>query len=402
MTHPTISPTISGVKIALVHNQFTLRGGTERYLVGLACFLAERGHEVHVFSSKVDPVLSGIRGLKFHKIWLPRLGPVVKVLGMWLVTRLVVRGDEFDIVHGFGRTTGHQVHRLGGGCHARYLEGLIARTASKWKRFLLRFSPLHRLLLWIEKQQVTDRRSRLVLVSDMSRKDLTDRYGSAGAKLEVVHNGVDTQRFHPKNRPLFFTEVREQYHLVPEDTVVLFVGGDWERKGLDVAFGVVSRLSDIVDLKLLVAGEDRRFDQYTELAARMGVLENIHFAGSVERMERVYAGADLLLVPTRYDPFANVTLEALASEVPVVTSGAHVNGAVEVLGDCRAVRVVEDAEDVEGMAAAARELLEHPDQAGLRVAARELAMDNRDLANYERVEAVYREVTGRSAAGERR
>ena len=372
MTHPTISPTISGVKIALVHNQFTLRGGTERYLVGLACFLAERGHEVHVFSSKVDPVLSGIRGLKFHKIWLPRLGPVVKVLGMWLVTRLVVRGDEFDIVHGFGRTTGHQVHRLGGGCHARYLEGLIARTASKWKRFLLRFSPLHRLLLWIEKQQVTDRRSRLVLVSDMSRKDLTDRYGSAGAKLEVVHNGVDTQRFHPKNRPLFFTEVREQYHLVPEDTVVLFVGDQ--------------------NIKL----------PCDKLAARMGVLENIHFAGSVERMERVYAGADLLLVPTRYDPFANVTLEALASEVPVVTSGAHVNGAVEVLGDCRAVRVVEDAEDVEGMAAAARELLEHPDQAGLRVAARELAMDNRDLANYERVEAVYREVTGRSAAGERR
>ena len=402
MTLQSISPTIPGVKIALVHNQFTLRGGTERYLVGLACFLVERGHEVHVFCSKADPILSGIRGIRFHKIWLPRLGPFFKVLGMWLTTRLVVRGDEFDIVHGFGRTTGHLVHRLGGGCHARYLEGLIARTKSEWRRLLLRFSPLHRLLLWIEKQQVTDRRSSLVLVSDMSRRDLVDRYGSGGARLEVVHNGVDTQRFHPKNRPLFFTEVREQYHLVPEDTVVLFVGGDWERKGLDVALGVLSKLSDIVDLKLLVAGEDRRFDQYTELATRLGVLENVHFTGMVDRMERVYAGADLLLVPTRYDPFANVTLEALASELPVVTSGAGVNGAVEVLRDCPAIRVVEDAEDVDGMAAAVRELLEHPDQAGLRVAARELAMDNRDLVNYERVEAIYREVIGRSATGERR
>jgi len=389
------------VKIALVHNQFTLCGGTERYLVGLACYLAEQGHEVHVFCSKVDPVLSGIRGIQFHKIWVPRLGPLFKVLGMWLVTRLVVRADEFDVVHGFGRTTGHRVHRLGGGCHARYLEGLIARTADRWKQLWLRFNPLHRLLLWIERRQVTDRRSSVVLVSEMSRKDLVDRYGSSGARLEVVHNGVDTQRFHPKNRPLFFTEVREQFHLVPEDTVVLFVGGDWERKGLDVAFGVLAKLKDIADIKLLVAGGDRRFDEYTALASRMGVLDDVHFTGVVDRMERVYAGADLLLIPTRYDPFANVTLEALASEVPVVTSGAGVNGAVEVLKDCAAVRVVEDPEDVDGMAAAVRELLEHPDQAGLRVAARELAMDNRDLVNYGRVEAIYREVSGRSATGER-
>ncbi len=386
------------MKIALVHQRFTLQGGTERYVVGLACFLAERGHDVHVFSTHVDPVLAGIRGLNFHRMWIPRLGGLLRLLATWVATQVLVKPGEFDVVHGFGRTTGHHLHRLGGGCHRTYLQGLLKRTTEAWRQWLVKLSPRHGWLLWLERRQLTDARvHRLQLVSEQSRRELLQYFPSAGERLEVIHNGVDTQRFHPKNRPLFFTEVREQYHLVPEDTVVLFVASDWERKGLDVALKVLATLADMPDVKLLVAGEDRRFEQFTEMARSLGVLEQVHFTGAVDRMERVYAGADLMLLPTRYDPFANVTLEALASEVPVVTTST--NGAAEVLRECEAVRVVEDAEDVDGMAGAVREFLEHPDQARLRVAAREVALENRDLANFERVEALYREVAASGGRG---
>ncbi len=382
------------MKIALVHKQFTLQGGTERYLVGLACFLAERGHDVHVYCSRVDPVLSGLRGIRFHPLRVPRLGGLIKLLGMWLLTRLSVRREQFDVVQGFGRTTGHHVHRLGGGCHRAYLEGALARASSSWERFRLRWDPRQWLMLRIERAQLLDRGvRRMLLVSERNRRELLERYPEASsAPLEVLHNGVDTQRFHPKNRGLFFTEAREQYHLVPEDTVVLFVGTDWDRKGLDVAMRVMARIGDRPDVKLLVAGEDRRFDRYTELARGLGVYENVYFTGPVERMERVYATADALLLPTRYDPFANVTLEALASELPVVTSGA--NGAVEAVADCPAVRVVDDPEDDEGMATALCALLDHPDPEALRIAAREAAEEHRDRSNFERVEAIYRELAG--------
>ncbi len=375
-----------------------LQGGTERYVVGLACHLSEQGHDVHVFSTHVDPVLAGIRGLHFHPMWIPRVGGLLRLLATWVITQILVKRGEFDVVHGFGRTTGHHIHRLGGGCHRTYLEGLAGRTKAGWKSWLIKLSLRHWWLLWLERRQLTDTRvHRLQLVSEASRRELLTYYPSSAERLEVFHNGVDTQRFHPKNRPLFFTEVRAQVHLVPEDTVMLLVASDWERKGLDTALKVLAELQDMPDLKLLVAGEDRRFDEFADMARQLGVLEQVHFAGDVERMERVYAGADLLLLPTRYDPFANVTLEALASELPVVTTAT--NGAVEVLRDCPAVRVLDDPEDVEGMAAAVREFLEHPDQSGLRVAARETALENRDLANFERVEALYRDVAASGGRG---
>ncbi|MDP7113584.1 MAG: glycosyltransferase family 4 protein, partial [Myxococcota bacterium] len=210
-------------------------------------------------------------------------------------------------------------------------------------------------------------------------------------------NGVDTQRFHPKNRRLFFLEAREEFHLVPEDTVMLFVGGDFERKGLDSAIRVLGALQERSDLKLLVVGHDRRFERFMGLAQQLGVLEQVHLTGVLDRIERVYATADLLLLPTRYDPFANVTLEALASEVPVVTTGT--NGAAEVLRSCESVSIIDDPEDVEGMVNAVRAFLDHPDQERLRRAAREAALQNRDEDNYREVESIYRQI---AAGGSRK
>ena len=386
------------MKIALVHKQFTLRGGTERYLVGLACYLVEREHDVHVFCHKVDPILSGIRGITFHTLWIPRLGGLLKVLGFWLSAHLRVKRADYDVVHGFGRTTGHHVVRAGGGCHKAYLKGAVDRARTAWDRFGLLFGLKQRLMLWIEGQQLTDRAVQtLMAVSKRSRNELAENYKVRKGLLQVVHNGVDVQRFHPKNRRLFFLEARGEFHLVPEDTVMLFVGSDWDRKGLDVAIRVLAQLKDRADLKLLVVGQDRRFEGYMAMAEELGVLEQVHLTGALDRIERVYAAADLMLLPTRYDPFANVTLEALATEIPVVTS-SH-NGAAEVLGDCEAVRIVEDPDDIEGMVNATRALLDHPDQERLRKAAREAALQNRDEDNYREVESIYREIVARGRRG---
>ncbi len=386
------------MKIALVHKQFTLRGGTERYLVGLACYLADREHEVHVFCDKVDPVLSGIRGIKFHKLRIPRLGGFVKVLGFWLSAIRNIKPADFDVVHGFGRTTGHHLLRAGGGCHKAYFLGLLARAKTAWERFRLRFDPRQWLMLWIERRQLSDPATRkLMVVSARCRQELETHYPVREGLLQVAHNGVDTQRFHPKNRRLFFLEAREEFHLVPEDTVMLFVGGDFERKGLDSAIRVLGALQERSDLKLLVVGHDRRFERFMGLAQQLGVLEQVHLTGVLDRIERVYATADLLLLPTRYDPFANVTLEALASEVPVVTTGT--NGAAEVLRSCESVSIIDDPEDVEGMVNAVRAFLDHPDQERLRRAAREAALQNRDEDNYREVESIYRQI---AAGGSRK
>jgi len=344
-------------------------------------------------------VLAGIQGIHFHRFRLPRLGGLAKVVLFWLAARFRVSRHEFDVVHGFGRTTGHHVVRAGGGCHRAFFEGLLARATTGWQRLRLQWSLRHRLLMWIERRQLTEASTqRFLAVSEAGRQQLRERYPVRDGLIQVLHNGVDIQRFHPKNRRLFFSDVREEQHLVPEDTVILFVGGDWDRKGLDVALKVLAELEDVSDLKLLVVGTDRRFPRYAEQARELGVLEQVHWAGPLERIERVYGAVDLLLLPARYDPFANVTLEALATELPVVTTRA--NGASEVLGDCPAVHIADDVEDIQGMSAAVRALLDQPDQKALREAAREAALENRDTDNYERVELLYRDIAAARGRGE--
>jgi glycosyltransferase involved in cell wall biosynthesis len=87
------------------------------------------------------------------------------------------------------------------------------------------------------------------------------------------------------------------------------------------------------------------------------------------RLRPLYAGADALLLPTRYDAFANVCLEAAAAGLPVVTSGA--NGAAEIA--CDAGIVVDDPEDVAGFARALDRLAEPSARSALGKAARAIA-----------------------------
>ena len=97
----------------------------------------------------------------------------------------------------------------------------------------------------------------------------------------------------------------------------------------------------------MVAGRDEP-RPWRALAARLGVADRVDFLGPRDAMPALYAAADLLLLPTRYDPFANVCLEAAASALPVVTSAS--NGAAESLGE--AGRVISECEDPRAYAAA--------------------------------------------------
>ena len=105
-------------------------------------------------------------------------------------------------------------------------------------------------------------------------------------------------------------------------------------------------------------------------ASRLGVAERVDWLGVRDDMAEVYAAADGLLLPTRYDAFANVCLEAAATGRAVVTSGA--NGAAEVLGP--GALVVAEAEDVAGFADALDSLAQAPERRRLGALARQAAL----------------------------
>jgi glycosyltransferase involved in cell wall biosynthesis len=126
----------------------------------------------------------------------------------------------------------------------------------------------------------------------------------------------------------------------PADRVVaLFVGGDWERKGLGMAIdGLALAVDRGADLELWVVGggDERRFSR---LAERAGVASRVHFFGFREAADPYYAAADMFVLPTAYEAHPLVPHEAAAAGLPIVVT--RVNGVDELVGDNEAGVLVE-------------------------------------------------------------
>jgi D-inositol-3-phosphate glycosyltransferase len=137
--------------------------------------------------------------------------------------------------------------------------------------------------------------------------------------LSCIPNGVDTKSFRP-------TGAQKEFDL-------LFVGNFYWVKGVDVLLAAVGRLhSQGIDAKLAVAGKfDANQRKYLTNALPPAVRANLSFLGVVERarMPELMNSARLVVVPSRYETFGMVALEAIACGVPVVAT--RVGGLPEVV-----------------------------------------------------------------------
>lgn len=378
------------MKIAFVHKRFGLDGGTERMLEQLARGLRERGHEVHLHVGSTDPRFERPRWGTFHTT-LPARGPGagLRALRLLLGAAMRVRRKQYDVVVHMGRTGPRDVYRAGGGCHRTWFETLVTRAKSGWQRLRLRVSLRHRLALWHERKALTT--ATFVVPSSRARDDLVAAYGELARDVQIVPNGVDLDRFHPRWRRLAFSEQRGKLGIDPEEVLILFVGSDAWRKGLDRVLNALPELSPHgEELRLLVLGDDGRRQAFEQQAEALGVRGRVTFLPSHPAMEKLYATVDLLVLPTRHDPFANVTLEALATGVPVITSAA--NGAAAEIGPGPALAVLDDPDDPSELAARIAGFLDPAALPALREQARETAERHGEEPAIERWQALLQEV----------
>jgi UDP-glucose:(heptosyl)LPS alpha-1,3-glucosyltransferase len=269
------------------------------------------------------------------------------------------------------RTLGQDVYRAGEGCHGAYLAALGGPRGR---------AAYHRLLLALERR-VFATTPQVVAISQRGAAEIARLHGVPGDRLSVVYNGVDLTRFHPDHRHRLRAAARSEAGVPAAVWTALFAGSGFERKGLATALQALAAVGDR-DTRLLVLGKgDTR--AYRDEAARLGVGERVAWLGPRPDVERWYAAADALVLPTRYEPFGNVHLEALASGLPVVTTTAA-GGAEAVGDDAGAVVPPGDA----GAVAAALERLQAADAQRTAAAARAAAEPftyERQVAGFERV-----------------
>lgn len=316
------------MRVALVHIKHAASGGVEAYLTNLARHLAQAGHEVVIVCNRHgDAPHPNVRFVRLRP-W--HVGGATE---LWAFAKAVERhlaGMRYEVVYGLGKTWSHDLIRMGGCCHQTYLD-LVAGTERR------RFPPSpwlwlkDRVALAIEARGVSPAKCRMVITnSEMVKRDVCARHGLPSEHVRVIHNGVDGTRFHPRHRLEAGARLRKECGFTVEHQVLLFLGSGYTRKGLDLILQAFpALLKHRPTVRLLVVGYDSSLARYQALAERMGVAPQVRFLGGRSDAPACYGAADLYVLPTRYDPFANSTLEALASGLPVITSDS--NGGSEVL-----------------------------------------------------------------------
>ena len=177
------------------------------------------------------------------------------------------------------------------------------------------------------------RSSNTVLVlTDKEREDIRELYGVPSERITVIPAGVDTGRFNAEDK----VTSRKRLH-IPDKETILFVGRIEPIKGLDILIDALKTLSNSRDLQLIIVGGnlsgDKELIALRKQAEHLGISEMIDFRGSVEQSELkyYYSAADVFVLPSHYESFGLVALEAMACGTPVVAS--RVGGIPSFLDD---------------------------------------------------------------------
>lgn len=172
---------------------------------------------------------------------------------------------------------------------------------------------------------------RVICASQGEKEMLGSLYGVPPSRITVVPCGVDTDVF----RPLDKAGVRRRLGLSPKERIVLFVGRIEPLKGIDVLLRAVSNLDG--RFRVLVIGGDgkdvSRKSELAALAAELRVADKVTFLDAVPHGELplYYNAADICVVPSYYESFGLVAVEAMACRVPVIAS--RVGGLKETVQD---------------------------------------------------------------------
>ena len=317
------------MKLAVVRQKYTPFGGAERFVERALGALAAQGTEVTLLCREWNGGAQGGFPVEICNPPYSKLGGrKARDASFARAIQDVIAAERFDLVQSHERIPGCHVYRAGDGVHATWLELRDAARGGA-ARLATALSSWHRYTLAAEGAMFRHPDLKAVICnSRMVRDDIARRFGVPDGKLELLYNGVDCGHFNPGLRDAHRAAFREKLGVGETAKVILFVGSGFERKGVATLLDALARLPDA---QLWVVGRDKAQTAMERRAARLGVAGRVRFFGPQPDVRPFYGAADIVALPTLYDPFPNAALEALACGLPLVTTTSC--GAAELVRD---------------------------------------------------------------------
>ncbi len=259
----------------------------------------------------------------------------------WFSARAIGK-ESFDIIQSHEKTWKQDVYRVGDGCHKEWLEQR-KRFLPALKRLFLSFNPFHQLILKLEKNLFESGQCRkFIAISQMVKNDILKHYCCPEENISVIYNGVDLIRFHPENKDKHRQIVRKELGIPENSVLILFVGSGFERKGLQSLLQATKYFRS-ENWRLVIMGKGK-WNKYLHFVPE-NLRSRVIYKEPVQQIEKYYSAADIFALPSIYEPFGNVHLEALASGLPVITT-RHC-GAADIIQHKKNGLIVENSKSAE-------------------------------------------------------
>jgi UDP-glucose:(heptosyl)LPS alpha-1,3-glucosyltransferase len=384
------------MKIALCYESMMPKaGGCETYIADLTRALVHDRHEVHLYACRIDNeafprevihhVLPEPTGFRSRRVW--------KFASHCYAA---LQKETYDVSVGFIKTWGQDIIMPQGGFHLASAEHNVRKQSNPILRGIVRclhaIDPRHRSYRALERKQLREFPSLLVVPSNMVREHGRQYHGLPNERMRVVHNAIDADRFPTHDRLLVRSQMRDDQQLHPEDNVGLFVGHNYRLKGLIPLLQAVKLLPREMNFKLLICGS-AKYQRYARLADTLGISERVRFLGFHPEVREAFFASDFLIHPSFYDPCALVTMEALACGLSVITT--KLNGGSELLPPGLASLTIESPHQHAAMAQQIIRLCDHEKRTALAREAREAAQRWTFHHHYQALLEVFREVAER-------
>lgn len=334
------------IRLAIVRKRYRPDGGAERFICQTLEALDNKGLDLNIITNQWS--VTSRPHWHVH-ICNPRYGGrIARERGFANAARQYWKQQHFDLVQSHERIAGCDLFRAGDGVHRAWLEQRERIIPSR-QRWRAKLSHYHRYVLSAEREMFhSPQLKKIICNSSMVRDDIMRYYGVPEDKCALIYNAIDSYRFSPADGAQR-QAAREAISIPKQAYTLIFVGSGFARKGLRQALCAVAA----TDRFLIVVGQDKHQRCYQALAQSLGCRTRVRFAGAQQDVLPYYHAADALILPTLYDPFPNVILEAMSCGLPVITS--HRCGGAEFIEQGREGFIC-DALDIASLSAFAAEI----------------------------------------------
>jgi glycogen synthase len=317
-----------------------IEGGLARHVRKLSEALVELGVEVHVLTrgGEDSPAEEDAAGVTVHRIrepsfpsdlgefvaWVERMNSDMLAAGVELGDRF-----DFDLVHGHDWLVAGACDHLARRFGAPLVTTIHATEYGRHQGWVKDHpqSYIHGVERWI-----TNRSQRVITCSAFMRDQVADIFGVAPRRITAIPNGIDPTEL-PRPDAAALARLRAEF-AAPDQRLVLLIGRLVYEKGFQLALEAMPDvIAAVPGTRFLVAGSGTHEAELKQQAEELELMEHGTFLGWIgdDVLHTLYAIADLTVVPSIYEPFGLVALEAMASGCPCIV--ADTGGLREVVPD---------------------------------------------------------------------